>query len=150
MKLVDVRLLPFGVGHDAGLLLETRGIRAFADGLISVMLAGYLAAIGLSDARIGVIVTASLLGSAAMTLLVGLRAHHFARRRLLRLVSLLMIATGLGFAGVTSFWILLVIAFLGTLNPSSGDVSVFLPTEQPCYPRLPRTSAELRCLPATA
>ena len=94
------------------------------------MLAGYLAAIGLSDARIGVIVTATLLGSAAMTLLVGLRAHHFARRRLLRFVSLVMIATGLGFAGVTSFWILLVIAFLGTLNPSSGDVSVFLPTEQ--------------------
>jgi predicted MFS family arabinose efflux permease len=40
-----------------------------------------------------------------------------------------MCATGLGFASVTSFWPLFVIAVVGTLNPSSGDVSVFLPLE---------------------
>ncbi len=42
----------------------------------------------------------------------------------------LMFATGLGFAAVTDFWPLLVVAFAGTLNPSAGDVSVFLPVEQ--------------------
>ena len=41
-----------------------------------------------------------------------------------------MAATGIGFAAVVSFWPLLVIAVMGTLNPSAGDVSVFLPTEQ--------------------
>jgi hypothetical protein len=41
-----------------------------------------------------------------------------------------MAATGLGFAGVTAFWPLMLVAFAGTLNPSAGDVSVFLPTEQ--------------------
>jgi len=40
-----------------------------------------------------------------------------------------MAATGLGFAAVSDFWPLLVIAIVGTLNPSSGDVSVFLPLE---------------------
>lgn len=40
-----------------------------------------------------------------------------------------MAATGLGFAGLTSFWPLLIVALVGTLNPSSGDVSVFLPLE---------------------
>jgi predicted MFS family arabinose efflux permease len=40
-----------------------------------------------------------------------------------------MCATGIGFAGLTSFWPLLVVAVLGTLNPSAGDVSVFVPTE---------------------
>jgi len=40
-----------------------------------------------------------------------------------------MAATGLGFAGIEAFWPLLVIAFIGTLNPSGGDVSVFLPLE---------------------
>ena len=49
--------------------------------------------------------------------------------RLLRGAALLMVATGVGFAGVASFWPLLVVAFVGTLNPSSGDVSVFLPLE---------------------
>jgi MFS family permease len=127
-------LLPLGARRDAALLLETRGIRAFGDGVVSVVLAAYLLAIGLSDLRIGIVVTATLLGSAALTLFVGLRAYHVARRRLLRLVSVLMIATGLGFAAATSFWPLLVVAFLGTLNPSSGDVSVFLPTEQAVLP----------------
>jgi MFS family permease len=40
-----------------------------------------------------------------------------------------MALTGLGFAGLEGFWPLLVVAFVGTLNPSSGDVSVFLPIE---------------------
>ena len=40
-----------------------------------------------------------------------------------------MVATGVGFAGFASFWPLLLVAFVGTLNPSSGDVSVFLPLE---------------------
>jgi len=49
---------------------------------------------------------------------------------LLLRASVLMVATGLGFAFVHDFWPLLLVAFVGTLNPSSGDVSVFLPTEQ--------------------
>ena len=40
-----------------------------------------------------------------------------------------MTGTGLGFAGLSEFWPLLAIAFVGTLNPGSGDVSVFLPLE---------------------
>jgi MFS family permease len=129
-----VRFLPAGASRDAGLLLETRGIRAFGDGVISVVLASYLAAVGLSDARIGVIVAATLLGSAALTLAVGLRGHTLGRRRLLQCVSVLMIATGLGFAAATQFWPLVVVAVVGTMNPSSGDVSVFLPTEQALLP----------------
>ena len=41
-----------------------------------------------------------------------------------------MALTGFGFAGLTAFWPLMIVAVAGTLNPSSGDVSVFLPTEQ--------------------
>ena len=60
----------------------------------------YLAALGLSDTRIGVVVTATLLGSAALTLFVGLRAHRCRAARLLHCIALLMIATGLGFAAL--------------------------------------------------
>jgi predicted MFS family arabinose efflux permease len=129
-----LRLLPPGASHDAGLLLETRGIRAFGDGLISVVLAAYLGAVGLSDLRIGIVVTLTLLGSAALTLTVGLRAHAYPRRRLLQFVSLLMIATGVGFAVFSSFWPLALVGLIGTMNPSGGDVSVFLPTEQALLP----------------
>jgi predicted MFS family arabinose efflux permease len=40
-----------------------------------------------------------------------------------------MFATGLGFYAASTFWLLLLIAFVGTINPSSGDVSMFLPLE---------------------
>jgi hypothetical protein len=40
-----------------------------------------------------------------------------------------MAATGIAFASLSSLWPLLVVAFVGTLNPSSGDVSLFLPLE---------------------
>ncbi len=127
-------LLPSGATHDAGVLLETRGIRGFGDGLVSVVLAAYLAVVGLSDVRIGIVVTLTLLGSAALTLAVGLRAHAYPRRRLLRLVAVLMVATGVGFAAFEGFWPLAAVGLIGTLNPSGGDVSVFLPTEQALLP----------------
>jgi len=41
----------------------------------------------------------------------------------------LMTATGLGFASLSAFWPLAVVAFFGTINPGAGDVSVFLPLE---------------------
>lgn len=129
-----VPLLPAGASSDAALLLETRAIRALGDGIVSVILAAYLTEVGLNDVRIGVVVTITLLGSAALTLTVGLRAHAYSRRQLLRLVSMLMIATGIGFATFTSFWPLALVGLVGTLNPSGGDVSVFLPTEQALLP----------------
>jgi MFS family permease len=115
---------------DARRLLVTRGLRGLADGVVSVTLASYLGLLGLSPGRIGAVVTATLLGSAVLTLVVGLLGDRLDRRRLLLAATLLMAATGLGFAGVTAFWPLMVVAFVGTLNPSAGDVSVFLPTEQ--------------------
>ena len=129
-----MQLLPQGATPDAAVLLQTRGIRAFGDGLVSVVLSAYLLAVGLSSARIGVIVSVTLLGSAALTLAVGLRAERVPRRRLLQLVSVLMMATGIGFALFTGFWPLALVGMIGTLNPSSGDVSVFLPTEQALLP----------------
>lgn len=39
----------------------------------------------------------------------------------------MLAATGFGFPGPSSFWPRLLLAVVGTLNPSSGDVGVFLP-----------------------
>lgn len=128
------RLIPDTTSSDGLLLLETRALRALGDGVISVVLAAYLGSLGFSESRIGVLVTITLIGSAALTLGVGLRAHAMSRRRLLRLASLLLVATGIGFAAFTGFWPLALVGMIGTLNPSGGDVSVFLPTEQALLP----------------
>jgi MFS family permease len=115
---------------EARRLIAARALRGLADGFVSVYLAQYLSLLGFSAIEIGTIVTATLLGSAVLTLIVGLYSHRLAARSVLHGATVLMLATGLGFALVTDFWPLLLIAFAGTLNPSAGDVSVFLPTEQ--------------------
>lgn len=111
-------------------LLLARALRGFADGVVSVSLAGYLITIGFSPVQVSAVVTGTLLGSAALTLAAGLAGHRLAGRTALLWACLLMFFTGAGFAGVTAFWPLLLVAVAGTLNPSAGDVSVFLPVEQ--------------------
>ena len=110
-------------------LLVARGLRAFGDGYISLLLPVYLLSLGFSAFDVGIIATATLLGSGALTLLLGLCAHRFRTRSLLLAAAGLMAATGISFVAVSAFWPLVVVAVFGTLNPSSGDVSVFLPLE---------------------
>lgn len=119
-----------GIGGDEARLVATRALRGFADGFASVVLIGHLDGLGFSAFETSAIVTATLLGSAAFTLGVGLVGGRFAPRRVLLASSAVMIATGLGFALATGFWPILLVAFAGTLNPSQGDVTLFLPTEQ--------------------
>src|SRR5262245_53543390 len=110
-------------------LLLVRGLRALADGYVSLLLPVYLLALGLTPFQIGTIATATLLGSGALTVLVGLHAWRFDYRALLVVASIIMLGTGVGFGTFTDFWPLLIVAIVGTLNPSNGDVSVFLPLE---------------------
>jgi MFS family permease len=111
-------------------LLWVRGLRAFGDGFVSLLLPLYLIELGLGPFEVGAITAGTLLGSGVLTLVIGVAAHRFRLRSLLLGATFMMAATGLGFAVVTHFWPLLLIAVVGTLNPSSGDVSVFLPLEQ--------------------
>lgn len=125
----SITLLPQGADRAARPLLIARGLRALGDGYMAVLLPAYLLGIGLGTLEVGVVSTATMLGSALATLAVGMWANRFRPRRLLRWAALLMVATGLGFASLSAFWPLLIVAFVGTLNPSAGDVSVFLPLE---------------------
>ena len=134
MNALWTRILPPGTSPDARLLIVARGLRGFADGVVSVVLASYLSDLGYSPGEIGVLITGTLLGSAALTLAVGLWGRNLGAKRVLLAASFLMLITGAGFLGVTAFWPLLVIAVAGTLNPSGGDVSVFVPTEQALLP----------------
>jgi MFS family permease len=97
---------------------------------VSVLLAGHLTRLGFTSVQVGAIVAGTLLGSATLTIALGLVAHRLALRRVLLGAALVMAATGVAFAGLSTFWPLLVVAVVGTLNPSTGDVSVFLPVEQ--------------------
>ncbi|HET7135882.1 MAG TPA: MFS transporter [Casimicrobiaceae bacterium] len=111
------------------LVVAARGLRALGDGFVSLTLPLYLLALGYSPLEVGLVSTATLLGSAALSLTIGMHATRIGYRRALLGTALLMLATGIAFTAVRDFWPLLVVAFVGTLNPSSGDVSAFLPLE---------------------
>jgi MFS family permease len=124
------RPMPPGASADAMRVLAARGVRAFGDGFVALLLPIYLVECGFSALAIGVIVTGTLIGTALMTLWVGWIANRYSRRLLLLVAAVLMAATGAGFAVITGFWPLLVVAVVGTMNPTSGDASIFVPLEQ--------------------
>lgn len=125
-----------------------RSLRSFADGYVAVLLPAYLLALGFGAIDVGIVSSATLAGSAVATLTLGAIGHRWPQEKLLLGAALLMLLTGIGFAvyGVSSvygasnfsstagnliaLWPLLLIAFVGTINPSSGDVSLFVPIEQ--------------------
>ena len=111
-------------------IVAARGLRGFVDGLVSVVLTIHLLGLGWSPSQIGAIVTGTLVGSAVLTVVAGLAADRVGVRPIMLAGTAVMVATGVGFASLTAFWPLLAIAVVGTLNPSAGDVTLFLPTAQ--------------------
>jgi MFS family permease len=110
-------------------LLWARALRDFGDGFVAVLLPVYLLALGLGPFQVGIVATAALLGSALLTLGVGFLGARYDHRQLLLGAASLMIATGVAFAVVHDYAVLLVVAFAGTANPSAGSVSIFVPLE---------------------
>ncbi len=115
---------------DVATLFATRALRLFAYGALSVVLVLHLAAIGLTPARVGLLLTLTLLGDTAVSLLVTTRADRLGRRRMLALGSALMAGAGLLFAATDDFWLLLLGATLGIISPSGNEVGPFLAIEQ--------------------
>jgi len=110
-------------------LFAARALRDFGDGFVAVLLVVYLTELGLGAFEIGVVATTALLGSALTTLAIGLFSPTGSQRTLLLAASALMTATGIAFATTDSYLLLLLIAFIGTINPSAGNVSIFVPME---------------------
>ena len=65
-------LLPATARPDARRLLVARALRGTVDGFVSVMLASYLHSAGYTPVEISAIVTGTLLGSAVLTLALGM------------------------------------------------------------------------------
>lgn len=106
-----------------------RALRDFGDGFVVLIVPFYLAARGLDASTIGVVATLGLLGSALSTIAIGIVSRRFGERALLIAASLLMVATGIAFAISEITALFFLIAFVGTINPSSGSVSIFVPLE---------------------
>src|SRR5438445_3453201 len=111
------------------LLYAARGLRGFGDGFAIIILPAYMTALGYDAVAVGVVATASLLGTALLTLTVGWIAPRHDLRALLIFGAGLMAATGLAFPAVEHFALIALVAFIGTINPSGGDLGVLVPLE---------------------
>lgn len=115
--------------YDILLLYVARGVRGFGDGFAIIILPAYLSTIGLSPGEIGFVASASLLGTALFTLGVGFVAPRYDLRTLLLAGAVLMAFTGLFYPAFGGFAAIALVAFIGTINPSTGDLGMLIPLE---------------------
>ena len=110
-------------------LYGARALRGFGDGFAILILPVYLTAIGFSPREIGIVASASLLGTAALTLITGLIAPRFELRNLFLAGAGLIVVTGLIFPATEALAPVLLVAFVGSINPSGGDLGMLVPLE---------------------
>jgi MFS family permease len=124
-----------GAPSDMFYLYSARAARGFGDGFAALILPAYLSALGFGPVQIGIVAAAALLGSAVLTLAIGLIAPRYDLRTLLLACAGLMIATGIAFPASQHFVFIALVAFIGTINPTTGDIGVHVPLEQAAVAR---------------
>jgi MFS family permease len=118
------------LNRDGCLLFATRIARLFAYGFLSVVLVLYLAALGLKETQIGLLLTLTLIGDTLVSLWITTHADRIGRRRMLIAGSVLMVFAGVLFALTRDFILLLIAATIGVISPSGYEVGPFLSIEQ--------------------
>jgi MFS family permease len=120
---------------DGRWLFATRMVRMFAYGAIAVVLGLYLGQVGLSDTQVGLVLSLTLLGDAAVSLPITIIADRLGRRRMLVAGAFLMVLAGVVFALTSDIILLTVTAIIGTISPSGNEVGPFLAVEQAALPQ---------------
>ena len=121
---------------DTGLLFGTRIARLFAYGFLSVVLVLYLVTTGLSTGEIGMLLTLTLLGDAAISLWLTTNADRMGRRRTLVIGAALMLGAGAAFVVTQNPLLLTLAAIVGVISPSGNEIGPFLSIEQAALSQL--------------
>ena len=116
--------------RDGWLLFATRCSRMFAYGLLSVVLVLYLVEVGLKEWEIGLLLSLTLAGDTAISLLLTTTADRLGRRRTLIVGAILMVLAGIAFMATSSFFLLVIAATIGVISPSGNEIGPFLSVEQ--------------------
>ncbi|MDE2310710.1 MAG: MFS transporter [Betaproteobacteria bacterium] len=116
--------------HNIAILFTTRIVRLFCYGFLSVVLALYLAQVGLPEQQIGLLFTLTLAGDAAISLWLTTSADRFGRKRTLIAGALLMLGAGVVFLITRNVVVLMAAAIIGVISPSGNEIGPFLSVEQ--------------------
>ncbi len=133
--MTEIAAEPLTSSSPVSLLYAARALRGFGDGFAIIILPAYMTALGYDAIAVGLVATASLLGTALLTLIVGWVAPRHDLRAMMLAGAGLMAATGLAFPHVEHFFLIALVAFVGTINPSGGDLGVLVPLEHAALAR---------------
>ena len=119
---------------DIGRIFAAQAFRAAAYGFTSVFLGISLNARGWSSARVGLLLTAVVAGTAAMNLVVGGLADRFGRRNTYAALFLGLGLCGAVFGLTSKPWVLMAVALTGTLSTEVVESGPFTSLEQGMLP----------------
>lgn len=122
--------------RDVVVIFAARIVRLAAYGLLSVVLVLYLAALGLTEAQIGLLLTLSLVGDAAVSLWMSTSADRVGRRGMLGTGAVLVVLAGGTFLLTRDYALLAVAATIGVLSPNGNEIGPFLAIEQAALAQL--------------
>jgi MFS family permease len=116
---------------DTRLLLTAQGVRAFAYGFAAVLLGTSLEERDVPAWQVGVVLGATVAGTALMSVLVARHADRVGRRRWYAGMYVLMGVVGVVFAFVGQVWLLALAALTGVLSTEVIESGPFTSLEQP-------------------
>lgn len=105
--------------RDTKILCLQRFVRLFAYGASTLILAAYLSSLDISDTRIGLFMTLTLLGDVVISFGLTIFADGLGRRKTLLAGASLMTASGIIFTLNGNYWVLVAASILGVISPRS-------------------------------
>jgi MFS family permease len=120
--------------RDALLICGAAMLRSTTVSLVGVTLAFHLSALGFTATRIGLLIAVGLAGASLATLVVGLRADAWGRRRVLVVLAVLSAAGYIALALFQDVAALVPFAFIGMVNGMGRDRGAASALEQALLP----------------
>ncbi|TET86164.1 MAG: MFS transporter [Anaerolineales bacterium] len=124
------------MSRDLKLLVTSNALRNFGYGMMEVLFVLYLTDIGFDAIRVGAFIAATLIGSALLNLTVGVFADRLGRRRLMALMTMIMILAGMVIIFSKNFIVILLAALSGALNFTAISTGAFVGLDQATMPQL--------------
>ena len=134
------------LSKDGKLLLSARILRTFGYGFLSVFIAIYLRFLGFDDVQIGLLLGSTLVNSVIFTIFASFYADRIGRRNVLVIYSSLMCISGLIFTVTDNYFLLVLAAFIGTINVTGSETGAFLTIEQAILPQTIRDKKKMNTI----
>ncbi|ETS84785.1 hypothetical protein PFICI_02810 [Pestalotiopsis fici W106-1] len=116
--------------RDTKLLCLQRFVRMYAFGISFLVLVDFLSSKSFTESQIGLFMTLTLLGDVLVSLVLTSITDQVGRRRILLAGSGLMIASGVVFAAVDNYIVLLIASIFGVISPTGNEIGPFRAVEQ--------------------